>query len=174
MIVEPQYPPRIHHPILSGETPRRIKLTIEYDGTEFKGWQVQSGERAGEGEFEGENAPARTVQGAVERALRKITGLPIRIAGASRTDAGVHARGQVASLLLPGELAISNHQLCMALNSNMDKDVNVVSVEDAPLDVLKADQLAIEHPMMYNLWQRMRSNAAGERYEAEHGSIHRR
>lgn len=110
--------------------PRRIKLTLEYDGTEFKGWQVQSGERAGEGG----DAAARTVQGTVERALSKICLQPIRIAGASRTDAGVHARGQVASLLLPDDVLIPTADLCMALNSNMDKDVSAVSAEEVDLN----------------------------------------
>ena len=114
--------------------PRRVKLTLEYDGTDFKGWQVQSGERAGAGDAEGAVPAARTVQGVVERALRKISGYAIRIAGAGRTDAGVHARGQVASLLLPGEWEISNEQLCMALNPNMGRDVTAVRAEDAPLD----------------------------------------
>jgi len=110
--------------------PRRIKLTIEYDGTDFKGWQVQSGERAGES---GDDA-VRTVQGAVEWGLRRVTGQPIRIAGASRTDAGVHALGQVASFLLPDEILIPTDELCMALNSNMDKDVAAVSAEEVGLD----------------------------------------
>jgi tRNA pseudouridine38-40 synthase len=110
--------------------PRRIKLTLEYDGTDFKGWQVQSGDRAGEG---GELA-ARTVQGTVERALRKVCGQPIRIAGASRTDAGVHALGQVASLLLPDDVPIPTADLCMALNGNMQKDVSAVGAEEVDLD----------------------------------------
>lgn len=118
-------------------TPRRIKLTLEYDGTDFKGWQVQSGGRAGEASSEdtpAESVPARTVQGTVERALFRIAGVAVRIAGASRTDAGVHARGQVASLLLPAELTLSTEELCMALNQRMEKDVTAVRAEGAPLD----------------------------------------
>src|SRR5579862_3955623 len=94
---------------------RRIKLTLEYDGTDFSGWQVQSGADAGEDS----GSSARTVQGEVERALRAATGAPIRIAGASRTDSGVHARGQTASLLLPEEVTIPTDELCQALNGNM-------------------------------------------------------
>ncbi len=105
---------------------RRIKLTLEYDGTDFKGWQVQSGERAGESG----DASARTVQGAIERALNKICKQPIRIAGASRTDAGVHARGQTASFLLPDDVLIPTADLCMALNSNMLRDVSAVRAEE--------------------------------------------
>ena len=110
--------------------PRRIKLTLEYDGTDFKGFQVQSGERAGEGA----EASARTVQGAVERALNKICFQPIRIAGASRTDAGVHARGQVASLLLPDDVLIPTADLCMALNSNMLRDCSAVKAEEVDMN----------------------------------------
>lgn len=111
-------------------SPRRIKLTLEYDGTDFKGWQVQSRELGAEETGE----TARTVQGVVERALFRISGHPVRIAGASRTDAGVHARGQVASLLLPAEFELDNEQLCMALNSHLDKDVTAVRAELAPLE----------------------------------------
>jgi tRNA pseudouridine38-40 synthase len=108
--------------------PRRIKLVIEYDGTDFKGWQVQSGERAGEPR----DSDVRTVQGEIERALRSICGQPVRIAGCSRTDAGVHAMGQVASLLLPDDVVIDCDGLVMALNSRMDKDVAARSAEEVP------------------------------------------
>lgn len=108
---------------------RRIKLTLEYDGTDFKGWQVQSGSDAG-----ADVDAARTVQGEVERALRVVTGSSIRIAGASRTDTGVHARGQTASLLLPDEVTIPTSELCQALNGNMEKDVSALKAEDVHMD----------------------------------------
>lgn len=65
---------------------RTIKLTIEYDGTAFKGWQLQK-----------ELPPEDTVQGALQQALESMCQKPVRLRGASRTDAGVHARGQVAA-----------------------------------------------------------------------------
>ena len=109
---------------------RRIKLTLEYDGTDFKGFQVQSGGLPGESPL----TAARTVQGTVERALSKVVGQPIRIAGASRTDTGVHALGQVASFLLPDEITIPANELCMALNGNLEKDVSAISAEEVGMD----------------------------------------
>jgi tRNA pseudouridine38-40 synthase len=109
---------------------RRIKLTLEYDGTDFNGWQVQCGLEPGDEK----STAARTVQGEVERALKIVTGVPIRIAGASRTDSGVHARGQVASLLLPDEVTLPTAELCQALNGNMEKDVCAVAAEEVSID----------------------------------------
>ena len=114
--------------------PRRIKLTIEYDGTDFKGWQVQCGGEAGAllDTPSAERSPerVRTVQGEIEKALRIIARQPIRIAGASRTDAGVHALGQVASFMLPDDVSTPTAELCQAFNGNMDKDVSAVKAEE--------------------------------------------
>ena len=108
---------------------RRIKLTLEYDGTAFRGWQVQSSAPAGEAD----DSSARTVQGEVERALRIVAGQPIRIAGASRTDTGAHALGQVASFLLPDEVEVPTARLCVALNAKMARDVAARLAEEVPL-----------------------------------------
>ena len=65
----------------------RIRLTVEYDGSDYSGWQLQSGQDS--------------IQGRIEAALEKIFAEKIRVHGAGRTDAGVHARGQVAAFRLP-------------------------------------------------------------------------
>jgi tRNA pseudouridine38-40 synthase len=89
---------------------------IEYDGTDFAGWQRQ--------------ANARTVQQCLEEALAAITGQHARITGAGRTDAGVHAEGQVASVHV--ETRIPEGSLLRGLNANLPSDIVVREVADVP------------------------------------------
>ena len=92
----------------------RFKLTIEYDGSRYAGWQVQKGER--------------TVQGAFFDACKKVFGeTKFEFFGAGRTDAGVHALGQVAHLEV--DTKISAERLMLSLNDNLPYDVNVLAVE---------------------------------------------
>jgi tRNA pseudouridine38-40 synthase len=107
---------------------RRIRLTIEYDGTDFHGWQSQRDEAA--------DGPAgsRTVQGRLELALRKLTRQPIRVVGASRTDSGVHALGQVAHFDRPAGFDLPDERIAAALNANLPDDVAVVAAGTAPPD----------------------------------------
>lgn len=97
---------------------RTIKLTIEYDGTDFVGWQRQPS--------------GRTVQEEIERALRTITREEIGIVGAGRTDSGVHARGQVASFRTNCDL--SPNELKRALNGNIPEDIVIRDSEEAAED----------------------------------------
>jgi len=90
-----------------------FKLTIQYDGTDFHGWQMQ-------GEL-------RTVQGELTRALSRIDGRDVVVHGSGRTDAGVHAEGQVANVQL--EKQITPEKLRAAINGNTGKDVRVIHVE---------------------------------------------
>ncbi|MBK3567305.1 tRNA pseudouridine(38-40) synthase TruA [Streptomyces sp. MBT62] len=102
----------------------RVRLDLSYDGTEFSGWAKQAGGR-------------RTVQGEVEDALRTVTrsgaaAYDLTVAG--RTDAGVHARGQVAHVDLPGELwAEHREKLLKRLAGRLPKDVRVWSLGEAPV-----------------------------------------
>jgi tRNA pseudouridine38-40 synthase len=91
-------------------------MTIEYDGTAYYGWQVQP------------NVP--TVQGTIEAALRRFLKGSFRLIGASRTDRGVHARGQVASLHLNGE--DDPGRIRSALNGNLPRDIYIKEVAVAP------------------------------------------
>jgi tRNA pseudouridine38-40 synthase len=93
-----------------------LKLTLEYDGKDFVGWQVQAG--------------GRSVQAEVERALARLCGEPVRVTGAGRTDAGVHARGQVASLRAPRNLPL--RAWTAGLNALLPEDVACVRAEAAP------------------------------------------
>jgi tRNA pseudouridine38-40 synthase len=95
--------------------PRTLKLTLAYDGTDFAGWQRQARER--------------TVQAVLEDALAPIDKGPVTVFGAGRTDAGVHAAGQVASFQL--QSAIPREELQRALNGTLPEDVRVLSAEEA-------------------------------------------
>ena len=142
----------------------RYKLTIAYDGTDFCGWQKQEPLAP---ETTGEPAPfagstprmdsdrpgrvaLRTVQGVVERALREVTREPVELIGASRTDSGVHARGQVAAFTCeprshePADAAPTDEprhcgwplsrgtdRLLAAINSRLPDDVVVVAAQHA-------------------------------------------
>jgi tRNA pseudouridine38-40 synthase len=97
-----------------------FKLTLAYDGTDFEGWQVQSPARS-----------PRTVQGTLEGALRFLSwDRPVRVAAAGRTDAGVHAEGQVVSFELHREIAPPD--LVRALNGLLPPDVRVLDGAVAP------------------------------------------
>jgi tRNA pseudouridine38-40 synthase len=95
-----------------------FKLLIQYDGTDFHGWQVQEGQR--------------TVQGELERVLSLLEDAKVHVAGSGRTDAGVHAEGQVASANLTREIDCG--KLRAAINGNLPRDVRVMQVEEAADD----------------------------------------
>lgn len=95
-----------------------FKLTIQYDGTDFHGWQMQG--------------DLRTVQGVLTKALSVIDGRDVVVHGSGRTDAGVHAEGQVANVEL--QRAITSEKLRAAINGNVGRDVRVMEVETATND----------------------------------------
>ncbi len=94
---------------------RNIKLVLAYDGTDFFGWQLQ---RTG-----------RTVQGVMQEGLSRMHGHPVRIVAAGRTDAGVHATGQVANFLSSLD-SIASARFREAVNSYLPRDVRVLSSEE--------------------------------------------
>jgi tRNA pseudouridine38-40 synthase len=97
---------------------RRLALLLEYDGTAYGGSQYQ------------ENAP--TVQGTLERALSRLTSEPIRVALAGRTDAGVHARGQVASFLTGSRHSVET--FVRGTNALLPADISVQAAAEVPPD----------------------------------------
>jgi len=95
---------------------RSIKLILSYDGTEYAGWQVQSNQQ--------------TIQATLERAIQTITAEPSRTVASGRTDAGVHALGQVVSFVTCSSLPCDVLQ--NALNGNLPRDIHVLEAQDAP------------------------------------------
>jgi tRNA pseudouridine38-40 synthase len=95
----------------------RYKLTIEYAGTRYSGWQIQKN--------------ARTIQGEIDRAVRTVTGRnDFELYGAGRTDAGVHATGQVAHLDVASNLPAQS--LLRRLNDELPTDINILAADSVP------------------------------------------
>ena len=91
---------------------------MQYDGTDFHGWQVQAGER--------------TVQGELQRVLSLIEGADVHVCGSGRTDAGVHAEGQTANIKL--KRSFTPEKLRAAINGNLWRDLRILSIEKAADD----------------------------------------
>jgi tRNA pseudouridine38-40 synthase len=94
----------------------RYRLDLEYDGTDFLGWQIQPG--------------SRTVQGVVEAALARILGSPVRVSGAGRTDRGCHAAGQVAHFDFEGPR--TENEIARGLAALLPEDVRLRAFSIAP------------------------------------------
>ena len=110
------------------------KLVIQYDGTDFHGWQIQDG--------------FRTVQGELTSALSLIDGRQLNVHGSGRTDAGVHAEGQVASVEIQRE--ITPEKLRSAINGNVGKDVRVLAADVVDRE-FHARYSAIEKSYVYRI-----------------------
>ncbi|MFA4981778.1 MAG: tRNA pseudouridine(38-40) synthase TruA [Candidatus Omnitrophota bacterium] len=93
---------------------RNIKLTIQYDGTNYSGWQFQKN--------------AKSIQEVIQDRIGKITGHKSSLKGSGRTDAGVHAMAQVANFRTPSKIPLKNLQ--MALNSALPKDIVISHIEE--------------------------------------------
>jgi len=114
---------------------RTLKLTIAYDGTDFAGWQRQASDR--------------TVQATIEDCLLPIEGSRAIVIGAGRTDAGVHAAGQVASVTLAAAIAAGD--LRRALNATLPADVRVLSIEEMS-GTFNAQFAAKRKTYRYSIW----------------------
>ncbi len=126
---------------------RTIRMTVQYDGTDFAGFQVQN-ER-------------RTVQGVLEEALARVTGQPIRVVGAGRTDAGVHATGQVISFVTGSSLAPET--LRRAMNALLPDDVAILDAMIAP-EGFNARYSARSRIYRYTVWNAEVRSAMRQRY----------
>jgi len=97
---------------------RNVKLILEYDGTSYHGWQIQPG--------------IPTVQGFLEKSLLYVFGQKIKVVAAGRTDAGVHAQGQVINFISKGK--VPSFAIRPAINSHLPKNIRVKKVEDVDLN----------------------------------------
>ena len=93
------------------------KIIIAYDGVGYHGWQFQP--------------DIKTVQGTIQKALEKITEQKIKIVGAGRTDAGVHAKGQVANFW--ANINLTEEELFRALNAVLPRDIRIINLENGKI-----------------------------------------
>ena len=115
---------------------RNLKLTLAYDGTNFHGWQVQP--------------QLRTVQGELERAFRKLFNHDVAVTGSGRTDAGVHAHGQVANV--GTERQMDKEAVVRGANALLPDDIRILSVEEASGD-FHARRSARSKTYQYRIWR---------------------
>ncbi len=115
----------------------RYRLIVEYDGTDFSGWQANPGRR--------------TVQGVLSEAVSEMAGAGIRVQGASRTDAGVHARGQVATFST--DVAIPADGVRKGLNGLLPPDVAIPACDVVP-EAFDPRRWAVGKHYRYRFWNR--------------------
>lgn len=118
--------------------PRSFRLLLEYDGRDFEGWQIQAGARE-----------ARTIQGVVRDAVETVTRNPAQVRGAGRTDAGVHAMGQLASVRVATTLSVE--ALTRSLNGWFPPDLAVREIVEVPSDWDALREARAKH-YRYQIW----------------------
>src|SRR5436190_306995 len=114
---------------------QNFKLIIQYDGTNYHGWQIQ--------------ANGRTVQGELTRVLSLLEHRKVTVYGAGRTDAGVHAEGQVANVFL--DRGFETRELRDAINANLDRDIRIIDVQTAP-EKFNSRNSATQKTYKYRIW----------------------
>ncbi len=127
---------------------RNIKLTIEYDGKRYAGWQRLNGSE-------------KTIQGKIESILSQMTGEKIEIIGSGRTDAGTHARGQVANFKTNTQMALP--EILDFLNRYLPQDIVVKAVEEMP-ERFHARYNAVRKQYSYYVW----NNPIPSAFERQH------
>ena len=115
---------------------RNLRLDICYDGTRYRGWQRLSGE-------------SNTIQGKIETALSRILGEPIEISGSGRTDAGVHARGQVANFHCESNMPAG--EILSQLRKYLPEDIGIIGCKDCS-ERFHARLNAKEKTYRYRIW----------------------
>ncbi|MEK6567260.1 MAG: tRNA pseudouridine(38-40) synthase TruA [Candidatus Omnitrophota bacterium] len=106
---------------------RNIKLIIEYDGTNYAGWQIQNSSQ-----FAAHSSQKKSIQETIEETLRKILQEKVKVIGSGRTDSGVHALAQTANFKTNSSLALKKIQ--KALNSLLPADISIKEVWEADKD----------------------------------------
>lgn len=114
---------------------RRVRLCIAYDGTDYCGWQIQPN--------------GITVEEVLNKKLKKLTGEDIHVIGASRTDSGVHALGNVA--VFDTESSIPPERMAYALNQRLPDDIVIVQSDEVPLDWHPRYQNAVSKTYEYHI-----------------------
>ena len=127
---------------------RNIRLDISYDGTRYQGWQRLAGSE-------------NTIQGKIEQALSRILGEPIEISGSGRTDAGVHARGQVANFHC--ESRMPAEQILSELRKYLPEDIGIESCRDVS-ERFHARLNAREKTYQYRIWNSEKPCVFDRRY----------
>ena len=114
---------------------RRIMLTVAYDGTDYKGWQIQP--------------DVETIEGILDAELSRLLGEDIRVIGASRTDAGVHAEGAVA--VFDTSSKIPADRFSFALNQSLPDDIVIRKSEEVPPD-FHPRKVNCKKTYRYSIW----------------------
>jgi len=126
---------------------RNFKLSICYEGTRYNGWQKQGNTE-------------KTIQGRLEAALGEVLGHPVEISGSGRTDAGVHAREQVASF--HSGTNIPRGLILDELRKRLPEDIGAISLEEAP-SRFHARLSCVEKTYVYRVWNSSRPNVFDRR-----------
>lgn len=124
------------------------KLTIQYDGGRYKGWQKLGAEE-------------NTLQGTLMKVISDLSGEASEVTGCSRTDAGVHALGQVANVKLSKQ--VSPEELREHLNNHLPQDISILEVTPVPVD-FHARYLAKRKTYLYQIWNREHPNPFLRKY----------